>query len=287
MASQFHPEFKSRPERPHPLFDGFVRRRWRSATVASRSSPRASDPTAGETPGGSRRRGRCRRVRPERLTSLLAPSLASRAVAGFGASILGGAALGGAAWFADGLAWPLSLLIPANAIGAWLGVAFVLGASARTIPTGALRGVIGLLSAVASTTSSSAIFGQGYRAIGASHAATIWGAVALVAGPVMGGAGAVWRHGAGWPRAIGVALLASALFAEGFVFGAPRLIHVDQIHVDPGALLFGAEMILGLALPWLLLGARARARLRGAGGSPSSRWRSVRSRDHPRLADRF
>ena len=23
-ASQFHPEFKSRPERPHPLFDGFV-----------------------------------------------------------------------------------------------------------------------------------------------------------------------------------------------------------------------------------------------------------------------
>ena len=25
MASQFHPEFKSRPERPHPLFDGFVK----------------------------------------------------------------------------------------------------------------------------------------------------------------------------------------------------------------------------------------------------------------------
>ena len=25
VASQFHPEFKSRPERPHPLFDGFVR----------------------------------------------------------------------------------------------------------------------------------------------------------------------------------------------------------------------------------------------------------------------
>jgi CTP synthase len=23
-VSQFHPEFKSRPERPHPLFDGFV-----------------------------------------------------------------------------------------------------------------------------------------------------------------------------------------------------------------------------------------------------------------------
>ena len=24
VASQFHPEFKSRPDRPHPLFDGFI-----------------------------------------------------------------------------------------------------------------------------------------------------------------------------------------------------------------------------------------------------------------------
>jgi CTP synthase len=24
VASQFHPEFKSRPDRPHPLFTGFV-----------------------------------------------------------------------------------------------------------------------------------------------------------------------------------------------------------------------------------------------------------------------
>ena len=24
VASQFHPEFKSRPERPHPLFKGLV-----------------------------------------------------------------------------------------------------------------------------------------------------------------------------------------------------------------------------------------------------------------------
>jgi CTP synthase len=25
VASQFHPEFKSRPSRPHPLFDGFIK----------------------------------------------------------------------------------------------------------------------------------------------------------------------------------------------------------------------------------------------------------------------
>jgi hypothetical protein len=199
---------------------------------------------------------------PSRAPDLaISPSLAGRAVAGFGASILGGAALGGASWFADGLAWPYGLLIPANLIGVWLGVAFVLGASARTIPTGALRGVIGLLSAVAAYYVLIAVFGQGIRAIGASHAATIWGAVALLAGPVMGGAGAVWRHGAGWPRAIGVALFSSALFAEGFVFGAPRLIHPDQIAVDPGALLFAGEMILGLVLPWFLL--RRDERLRG------------------------
>jgi hypothetical protein len=191
----------------------------------------------------------------------LAPSLASRAITGFGASILAGAALGAAAWFSDGLDWPLGLLIPANLIGVWLGVAFVLGASARTIPTGALRGVIGLLSAVAAYYLLIRVFGQGYRAIGASHAATIWGAVALLAGPVMGGAGAVWRHGTGWPRAVGVALFASALFAEGFVFGGPRLLRVDQIAVDPGALLFAGEMILGLALPWVLL--RRDERVRG------------------------
>lgn len=191
----------------------------------------------------------------------IAPPLVNRAVAGFGASILGGAALGGAAWFADGLAWPLSLLIPANLIGIWLGVAFVLGASARTIPTGALRGVIGLLSAVAVYYVLIAAFGQGIRAIGASHAATIWGMVALLAGPALGGAGAVWRHGAGWPRAIGVALFASALFAEGFVFGAPRLVHLDRIAGDPGALLFAAEMIMGLLLPWFLL--RRDERVRG------------------------
>ena len=25
MASQFHPELKSRPNRPHPMFDGFIK----------------------------------------------------------------------------------------------------------------------------------------------------------------------------------------------------------------------------------------------------------------------
>ena len=70
----------------------------------------------------------------------------------------------------------------------------------------------------------------------------------------MGGAGAIWRHAHGlaarasawrcWPRPCSRRAVA---------FGAPRLIHLDQLGNDPGALLFGAEMLLGLALPALLL----------------------------------
>ena len=50
VASQFHPEFKSRPERPAPLFRGFVAaalersgggRSRRRARTASRRPPRA------------------------------------------------------------------------------------------------------------------------------------------------------------------------------------------------------------------------------------------------------
>ena len=41
IASQFHPEFKSRPDAPHPLFDGFIeaalRRRCSPATVEADS----------------------------------------------------------------------------------------------------------------------------------------------------------------------------------------------------------------------------------------------------------
>ncbi|HYH92498.1 MAG TPA: DUF6518 family protein [Candidatus Saccharimonadales bacterium] len=190
----------------------------------------------------------------------LAPPLATRAIGGFGTSIVGGGVLGAAAWLSDQLDYPLGLLIPANAIGVWLGVAFALGASARTIPTGALRGLIGLLSAVAVYYLLFAVLGDGFRAIGASHAATIWGVVALVAGPIMGGAGAIWRYGVGWPRAIGVAVLASALLAEGIVFGGPRVVGLDRFDVDPGAILFLAEIVIGGLLPFLLLGRGERLR---------------------------
>ena len=188
------------------------------------------------------------------------PPFVERAVGGFGWSIGGGAALGAAAWLSDQLAWPYSLLLPANAIGAWLAVAFVLGGSARTIPTGALRGLIGLLSAVAAYYLLFAVLGEGFRAQGATHAATIWGVVALVAGPVMGGAGAIWRYGTGWPRAIGVAVLAAALIGEAIVFGGGRIAQLDPSS-DPGSILYFVELVVGLALPLVLL--RSDERIRG------------------------
>ena len=37
VASQFHPEFRSRPDRPHPLFLGFVARCWLHRRAAERA----------------------------------------------------------------------------------------------------------------------------------------------------------------------------------------------------------------------------------------------------------
>jgi CTP synthase len=45
VASQFHPEFKSRPERPHPLFDGFIGAAL-EVPVSRRAEPAASHEAA-------------------------------------------------------------------------------------------------------------------------------------------------------------------------------------------------------------------------------------------------
>jgi hypothetical protein len=184
--------------------------------------------------------------------------LASRAAFGFGTGIALGAGLGALAWLADQLPYPWGALIPANAIGAWLALAFLLGASAKTVPTGALRGLIGLLSGVAAYYALISIFAVGFRLIGASHAATTWGAVALVAGPLFGAAGGAWRHWEGNRRAFAAGLLAASLIAEGVAFGKLRT-------SDPVALFYLVEIAIGLLLPILLL--RPRERLAGYGAT--------------------
>ena len=189
-----------------------------------------------------------RAVRPH------ARPLASRALSGFGTGIALGAGLGALAWLADQLPYPWQTLIPANAIGAWLGLGFLLGASARTVPTGALRGLIGLLSAVAAYYALISIFAVGFRLIGASHAATTWGAVAVIAGPVFGAAGGAWRHWEGGGRAFAVGLLAAAFVAEGVAFGELRT-------GDAVGIFYLIEIGIGLAIPAILL--RAGERLAG------------------------
>jgi hypothetical protein len=183
---------------------------------------------------------------PQRAVRPRTRPLASRAAFGFGTGIGLGIALGALAWLSDQLEYPYSALIPANMIGAWLGLGFILGASAKTVATGALRGLIGLLSAVGAYYLLISLSEAGFRLIGAPHAATTWGAVGLIAGPIFGAAGGGWRHWQGTGRALAVAVLAGSLIAEGVVFGELRL-------GDIGGILLLIEVGIGLVVPFALL----------------------------------
>ena len=130
---------------------------------------------------------------------------------------------------------------------------------------GALRGLVALLAAVAAYYLLIRFLGEGFRAIGAAHAATVWGLVAALAGPALGAAGATWRHGRGWPRAISASLLAALFVAEGIAFGSARLLPWDDLAGDPGALPPRGRGPVGLALPAVAAGSRgAPPRLRCA-----------------------
>ena len=182
------------------------------------------------------------------------PSLPRRAATAIPVALLAGAILGSLAWLSDDLGYPASLLIPANLVGVWGLVAFGAGAGARTVLGGAGRGLFALLAAVAVYYLAYGLLGDGWRAAGAGRAATVWGSVALVAGPTLGLAGSVWRHHDGLAKSIGIAVPAGVLIAEGALFGA-------QLGNDPAArFLLTAEALVGCALPLLLVrGGRAKA----------------------------
>jgi len=110
------------------------------------------------------------------------------------------------------------------------------------------------LGAVAAYYALISIFAVGFRLMGASHAATTWGAVALIAGPVFGAAGGAWRHWEGNRRAFAVGLLAASLIAEGIVFG--KLGTGDAVGI-----FYLVEIAIGVVVPLLLL--RPRERLPG------------------------
>ena len=167
-------------------------------------------------------------------------------------SVGAGALLGATAWVVDGLGPSWSALIPANFVGAWLALAFFTGAAARRALSGAGYGLLSLLAAVAAYYLLIALFDVGVRVTGASHAATVWGGVALLAGPVMGLAGGVWRHGTGPVRSVAVATLAAGLLAESVVTGWGRFLSLDR-PISPEVLGLAVELAIGLLLPYLLL----------------------------------
>lgn len=186
-------------------------------------------------------------------------SLLRRAGTAIPLALAAGALLGALAWFSDDLGYPAGLLIPANLVGAWALVAFGAGAGARTILGGAGRGVFALLAAVGVYYLAYGLLGEGWRAAGAGRAATIWGSVALVAGPPLGLAGSLSRHREGVPRSLGLAVPTGVLLAEGIVVGAGL---GDDL---PLRALLTLEALVGLALPlFLLRGARARLVAYGA-----------------------
>jgi hypothetical protein len=53
VASQFHPEFKSRPERPHPLFDGFIAAALGNEPRSASATPASAKPATEESAAGT------------------------------------------------------------------------------------------------------------------------------------------------------------------------------------------------------------------------------------------
>jgi hypothetical protein len=217
--------------------------RYRAGRVTAPSAPSASS-----TAPSSRAAGHAQ-----------GPSLLRRAGTAIPVALLAGGLLGFLSWLSDDLGYPTGLLIPANLVGAWALVAFGAGAGARTVVGGAGRGLFALLAAVAVYYLVYGLFGEGWRAAGALRAATIWGAVALIAGPPLGLAGSVWRHREGVARSLGIAVPAGVLLAEG-------LFYQLQLGDDPAVrALLVAETLVGLALPLVAVqGTRARAIALGA-----------------------
>ncbi|HEX5827741.1 MAG TPA: DUF6518 family protein [Candidatus Limnocylindrales bacterium] len=171
------------------------------------------------------------------------PSLLRRAGTAIPVALLAGATLGLLAWLSDDLGYPTGLLIPANLVAVWGLVAFGAGAGARTVVGGAGRGLFALLAAVAAYYLVYGLFGEGWRAAGAVRAATIWGSVAILAGPPLGLAGSVWRHRDGIPRSLGIAVPSGLLIAEG-------LLSQLQLGDDPAArTLLALETAAGVLLP--------------------------------------
>ncbi|MEP7360694.1 MAG: DUF6518 family protein [Chloroflexota bacterium] len=144
--------------------------------------------------------------------------------------------------------------IAGNIAGTWVVVAFLVGAFAMkgAAREGAIGGLVALLVATLVYYVGTSI---GWDLVDVTRllpGVLVWGAVSLVAGPVSGGAGAVWRRHTfrgrqqWWLPSVAIGILAAPLAAEGlylaFLFAG-----------EVGAFAGFVELVVGLALPvWLV-----------------------------------
>jgi hypothetical protein len=144
--------------------------------------------------------------------------------------------------------------IAGNIAGTWVVVAFVVGAFATGGfgRDGAIVGLVALLTATLAYYIGTAIAWDAVNVARLLPGVLVWGAVSLAAGPVSGGAGAVWRRGRfgsrsnWWLPAVAVGILGAPLAAEGLYLAW-------LFSGEVGAVAGFAELVTGLVLPaWLL-----------------------------------
>ena len=249
---------------------GSWRRPSRSGTAASRCCGRAPDgrrrpwrrrhstppsmPVAGH--------GRARAGGRAELSDRTGTAASVRGVSRQALPAIGlGIALGAASWFADQLAWPFQLLVPTNAVGAWLAVAFAAGATGRTVLLGRAAGPRGAPRRRGRLLPPDPAPGRGDPAHRGRPRGDGLGSRGRDrrAGARRGGRNVAPRAGlaAGDLR---LALLAAVFVAEGIAFGSARLLPWDDLAGDPGAVLLVVEALVGLVLPAILLGRGERLR---------------------------
>lgn len=139
----------------------------------------------------------------------------------------------------------------ANAISPWLLVAFLLGSRMPDRREAAIAG-FGVLAFALVGYYAMVELRFGYGA--STSSLVLWGAGAIVGGPVFGVAGWTWRFEDGWPRAAAIGLLAAVAIAEGGYL----------IRILPAASVGAGFIVAGLCVPLVLgrtAGERARAYL--------------------------
>jgi hypothetical protein len=179
-----------------------------------------------------------------------------------------GAGLGLLAWATDHVSSDSALPFAAglgNLPSHWLATAFVIGVVSRKPPAGAIWAGAGLSLAV--IVYYLAINAAGDRpGADLQSAGEIWLAVALIAGPIFGVAGAIWITGPGRLRPWAVALIAGAILGE-------ALYLVDELDLlgprplsETVTVLAIGEASVALALPAIMLSSR-QDRLTAVAGS--------------------